>query len=380
MGFLDFSRQKMRLARLRKQLEAEPRPHALAELARSYLALGERELAEEVLQLAERCFPDSDSVRRVRSGLLRGADLDGRLQQAKEAVRTRPSVAAWLELADAYRAVGRDDQYGATLREAFERFQEDTTVLMQMGELRYRRFLESLATPDGKAALELYQRAIHADRDNLKARFQFAELLYRIGAVRSAAAQLEKLVTIAPEHDRAARLLLAIGELKAVPGESKAKPSAEPSIDASEDLLSLFARVEERMELPNARLPWEPVTSSPITPSSTTDDPSTEVERLANESLAKQVVYFDPSGGMHARRCEPELADGVHRISEACQRAARGMELGTPSRFTIECEGGSLVLEMKRGCAIGLLMPAKAPLEGAATSARDSLERMSRGA
>lgn len=363
MGFIDQSRQRMRLARQRKQLESEPRPHALSELARAYLSFGDRSSAEEVAEFAGRLFPESEDVKRLCASL-RGGDLDARLLQAKAAVSKRPSVASFLELAEAYRALGRDDQYGTTLREALERFQQDTTVLTQLAELRYRRYQDSFATPDGKAALDLYERAIEADADNLKARFQSAELLYRIGANEPCKAQLEKLLAISPEHERAERLL---GFLTA------------DAPDDSCDLLSAFALVEERMEFVRERLPWDAARTVAIR-SDSMFDPVAELETLANASRARQVVFFDASGVMHARRCESAFAESVRRVAESCCRAGRGMELGAPARFTIEAETGSVVLEMKRGASLGLLIDAHAQVESAAIAARDSLERMTRGA
>lgn len=364
MGFIDQSRQRMRLARQRKQLESEPRPHALSELARAYLSFGDRSSAEEVAQFAGRLFPESEDVKRLCASL-RGGDLDARLLQAKEAVSKRPSVASFLELADSYRALGRDDQYGITLREALERFQQDTTVLTQLAELRYRRYQDSFATPDGKAALDLYDRAIDADADNLKARFQSAELLYRIGANDRCKSQLEKLLAISPEHERAERLLELL---------------TDDAPEDSCDLLSAFALVEERMEFVRDRLPWDVARIAAVRSSDSMFDPVAELETLASTSRARQVVYFDVDGVMHARRCESAFAESVRRVAEACCRAGRGMELGAPARFTIEAETGSIVLEMKRGASLGLLIDAAAQVESAAIAARDSLERMTRGA
>lgn len=359
MGFIEQSRQRLRLSRQRKQLESEPRPHALCELARGYLALGDRDVANEVVEFAARIFPDSEDVRRLRA-TLHGGDLDARLLRAKEEVAKRPNVASFLELADAYRALGRDEQYGSTLREALERFQADSTVLTQLAELRYRRYLESFATPDGKAALDLYQRAIGADRENLKARFQAAELLYRIGAFAACDAQIRELLEIAPEHDRAAILARHL----------------ESSVEDTRDLLSCFAQVEERMEFAGQPLPWDRTTTSSANPI----DPMPELELLTERCRARQVVYFDGAGVMHARRCDSSFADSVAKLNEACARAGRGMELGASSRFTIEADSGSIVLEMKRGAAIGLLLPEQDSVDAAAVIARDSLERMTAGA
>ncbi len=365
MGFLESSRQRMRLARMRKELEADPRPHGLAELARAYLAIDDRANASQIVAFAERMFPDSEAVRRVRA-VLRGHDLDLRLQAAKDAMRDRPSVASWLELADAYRALGREEQYGAILREALEHFQHDGNVLMQLAELRYRRFLESLATPDGKAAIDLFERALAADRENLKARYLLAEITWRIGGTGFARAHLATLLEIAPEHERGRKLLDTI--------------EAKGGVDTSrEDLISLFANVEERMELPNRRLPWDGPDSM-AAQNAAAVDPSPELDRLALATDATQIVYFDPAEGMHAKGCEPELAECVKRIHDACQRAARGMELGTPSGFTIDTASGALVIEMKRGSSLGLLVPSERSIDRASIAARDALERLTRGA
>jgi tetratricopeptide (TPR) repeat protein len=365
MGFLEQSRQRGRLGRLRKQLESEPRPHGLADLARGYLALGEPRVATEVVDFALRHFPDSVEVKRL-AATLRGEDLDARLRDAKIAVRERSSVAAWLELADAYRALGREDQYGTTLREALERFQQDSTVLTQLADLRYRRFLTSYATPDGKTALDLALRAIDADRENLKARFQVAELLYRIGAVKACRAQLSALLELAPEHERAVRLTREIAAI-------------DDSVERDVDLLSHFAQVEERMDFVHPTMPWDP---APARASAVEDnvDPLPEIDRLQDRPHVHEVVYFDTADGMHSRRCSPGFADSVQQLAAASHRAVRGMELGSPISLTIEGADRALVIQMKRNSALGALLAPDASLNAVVTAACDVLERLTRSA
>jgi tetratricopeptide (TPR) repeat protein len=359
MGFLESSRLRLRLARLRKQVEAEPAPHGIAELARGYLAIGDRAAAGEVLDFGERLFKESDALARARAAL-RGFELEERLQRAKEQHRERASVATYLELADAYRSLGREDQYGATLREALERFQSDSTVLTQLGDLRHRRFHESFASPDALAAIELYERAIASERENLKAHIQLAELYWKIGAARHAKAALDGLLAICPDHERAKRLVRRVGRAA--------------DVATQEDLWSLLAEVEEHMTLRNGD-----ETDGGAMDGLGQIDPIPEIERVHGRASARQAVYFDAKGAMHAKACDPEFADSVRRLRDVCLRATRGMAVGTPSSFAFEAEDGAILVEMKRGAAFGLLISGKSSREDAAVAARDALERLTRG-
>lgn len=363
MGFLSFSKEKLRLARLNRQLRSEPRPHGLAELARCYLALGDAGSAEDVLRFGEKLFKDSEELAKVRQQI-RGDELERAIADAREAVKTNPSGLTYLTLAEALREAGRGDQCLATLREAAERFAGDSAVLTQLGELRYRRFLESFAVTDGRAAQALFEQSVAAEPIALRARFRLAELFWRVGAFGHAAACIAELMKHEPSHERGALLRDALAARGATAAQA-----------AEEDLFSLYSSVEECTALA-AALPYGPAEDDANGPSSLLGDAKTEVERIAAETHAREAMYVDAQGTVFASGCSSQLLETVNGLAPVSQRAARGMELGAPSRLVVEGRDGTLLMEMKKGALIALLLPRKAPMDGAAVSARDALERL----
>lgn len=366
MGILANSRERLRLSRRRRELEGEPRPHGLAELAQSYLMLGDERTARDVLQFASTLFPGSAELHRVQL-LLASAESQGRLSQAKQAVRANPSPQTYLELADAYRGLGRREQCRETLRELLVQFGDHCTALTQLGELRFEGFLESLAMVDGTEAQALLTRAITADREALKPRFVLADLYYRVGAHHHAVASLKSLLELSAEHERARQLL----------DEMESNVPAEGELH--EDFLSVLAQVESNMELAHPVPPWGHIAPADPDQQQPFSDPQSEVERLARESGAANAILVDDQGSAWSSIDQSVLVDSMESVSAVSQRATRGMELGVPSRLVIESELGSLVIEHKHGALMGLILPQRNDVLRAAVSARDSLERVVRG-
>ncbi|MFG0320015.1 MAG: hypothetical protein ACF8XB_22270, partial [Planctomycetota bacterium JB042] len=66
------------------------------------------------------------------------------------------------------------------------------------------------------------------------------------------------------------------------------------------------------------------------------------------------------------------------RLRDVFQRAARGMELGSPSSLIIEGERGAMVMEMKGAAAMSLVVGERSDAADAAIGARDAVERLVR--
>lgn len=366
MGFLEASRHKQRLSKLRKQLDSEPSPLGYAELARGYLSIGDRENAIAALNAGDRLFRGADVLQRVRAAV--DGDVDDRLARAKDALRATGSVAAHLDLVDAYRAAGRVEPMRSTLRDALEKFPNDSMVLTRMGDMRYRSFLETHAGPDCNAAIECLERAIASESSNLRARYVLAELLYRLGAVEACGKALDELLVLTPDHVHATDLKRAL---------TRSRPASE-SEAPREELWSILAQIEETQRLPNPRLPWE---SEQAQRDRDTNGarPEIELERVRQSTLAMRAIYLAQNGETHARGADDGFADIVRRLKDVSAKAAGGMELGAPLHLSIEAEQGTLLVETKRTAAVALVAPPRAPLRALTESARDSLEKLTRG-
>ncbi len=365
MGLLAIPKERIRLGRLRRQLAREPYPHGFAEAARGYLALGDLEQAREILADGLRLFPEAEELAKARTFLVT-RDRQAEFIAAKERLRTDPTLQSYLALADAYEALGKPDQCSQTLREAMEKFPRSSTPSTKLADLRYARFLSGCAAADGQAAEQLYKRACELEPEALKPRFMLAQYYCRIGARSHASDAVRVLLELSPEHERGLQLL-ALLERKT------------DATDGLEDVTSLVQAVEEHQRFAIESLPWEerqdPVGRAPISA------PAQEVERLGTRFGTARVVVIDGVGKEHfaGAQYNVSLKSAVTDLAPICHRAARGMELGPPQRLEISGADGTLVIEMKRDVAAGIVLEAGADSEVAITAARDALERMVRG-
>lgn len=362
MGFLESYKERGRLAQWRKELEAQPRPHGIAELARRYLSMGDSASAARTLDFGDGLFPTSDELRRVRSMLLTD-EAEERLREAKESVRTRPSPGAYLLLADCYHAVGRIEQCAATLRESTERFGEDPATLEKLGEIRLLRYRDSMAVTDAVGATQLLLRSIAAEPGRVRARAHLAELYFLVGGWRLAREQVDAILGLEPGEERALALREAL---------------ASRSEDLALDLESQLTAVEDNRAF-CGRLPWE-VASDPATAErSPLAQPAEEIRRLLEWSGLERVVFVvgeEPAIGVGS--ANEALGDASARLSPVFDRTARGMELGMPAGLILECESGALIVEFKRGATLAMTTAATTRLERVVVQARDALERLVR--
>lgn len=366
MGILAASRERLRLSRQRRRLQQEPRPHGFAELARAYLALGDRRAAAAVFASGRSLFPEAEELRRL--GVLFAAQEDcERLRHAKERAAGQPSAQSFLEWADAYRALGQGRRCREVLVELLARFGEHCTALTVLGEMRFAGYLDTLAPVDALEAEALLGRAVAADREALKPRFLLADLYYRVGAYHAAEKLARELVALTADHERAQRLLDEIGR--------------RPRGAGPEDFRSQLAAVEDRMALAEPAPPWERQRDRAGGESLPEVDPATEMAHLVEGLGARGAALSRREVGtvVAAGDAGTAFANAASRVMTVCQRAARGMELGLASRLVVEGDGGAAVVEGKGDLLLAAVLPASADVRQAAVATRDAIERLAGG-
>lgn len=373
MGLLSLSKERFRLGRLRKSLEKEPLPHGIAECVLGYLTLGDHAAAQEVLEFGRSVFPDAQEIRRL-GARMSSVDAERRVREAKERVRSAPSMAAYLDLADAFRSLQRDDSSVATLEESIRRFGDQCSALVQLGAMRLERYRDSLKASDALAAKAWLDRAAAADADAVKPHYLLAELFALVGARDAAKACIERTLALAPEHDRARRLLRDLDHQKVERAEGN---TGEP------DFETLASRVEIARSFGDADRTSRADEGSITMP---LQAPTAEVARLRETTGASSVVFgaqSRPSVESHdlVTECEDGLRERsvvMRELADLCDRAARGMDLGAPARLVVEGEDSSCILELKRGAFMGVLVGSDHDVEGSAVATRDALERVVR--
>lgn len=377
MGLLSLSKERFRLGRLRKSLEKEPLPHGIAECVLGYLTLGDQAAAQEVLEFGCSVFPDAQEIRRLQARMT-SVEGERRVREAKEAVKSAPSVSAHLELADAYRALQRDDACAATLEELLKRHGEQCSALVQLGAMRLERYRDSLKASDALAAKSWLERAALADADAVKPHYLLAELFALVGAWAPARACAERALALAPEHERARRLLREVDHRQV---ESNTDPSASAATESTFE--SLVLQIEIARSFGAARNVDRADGASIAVP---LQAPTAEVQRLREGTGASCVVFgaqSRPSVESHdlVTECEDglrERSNVMRDLADLCDRAARGMDLGAPARLVIEGADSTCILELKRGAFMGVLVGSDHDVEGSAVATRDALERVVR--
>ncbi|MFH0944924.1 MAG: tetratricopeptide repeat protein [Planctomycetota bacterium] len=365
MGFLSNSKERLRLLRMRRQLWNEPRPHGLAELARAYLAVGGDSMAQEVLEFGRSLFPDSEELNRVQVLFVSG-EKQSQLSALKESVRRTGTAQAYLELADEYRRLGDGDHRVSVLRQMLELFGEHCSALSQLGKVRFDRFVRNFAAVEGLAAEGLLKRAIAADGEALKPRFYLADLYFRTGALKAARETLAKLLELSPAHENAEQMR---GRLEKLESDGQ-KPL--------EDFRSMLVLAEERRSLKNPNPPWDNDPTHLPEVGGLIDDPAEEVQRLSEQTCARQGLLMNSDGRKWGVKPSEVLEEVSSGLSSLCQRTARGMELGAPTRLLVEGASGAFLMEMKQETVLSLVLPEGSDFRSASVAASDALEMLSR--
>jgi len=364
MGLFALSKERRRLARMRRQLKREPRPLALADLARSYMSIGLLDEASDVVKFSRSRFPGSLEVQKVSAQLVRLTSND-ELTVAKEAARKDPSPRTFLEVAGIYRTQGQIEQCASTLQELVDRFGENATALALLGEVRYTRFLNSLATSHGEAAENGLRRALNSDPEAVRPRYLLAEFFLRIGAYRQASEEAVTLVQQAPGHERGVVI------------QAEAARRIEHDRFAGEPLSVYLSDVEASVELPGPDLPWDRGGSAEadegVEPKA---DAKTEVWRTGRESKAHAAVLIDRDGERFSAGCSEDAAleKVLAGLASMCERASRGMEIGPPARLRVEGDDRVCVVGLRGGAALGLVLNKNSNVDRSAAMAEDALE------
>lgn len=345
----------------------------LATFARTCFAADDRELAEEVLTFATEAFPDSEDLIRTRAWL-RSASDEAVLRHAKDRLNRDRSVAAFLELADAYASLERAEDAGQVLRNLVEEHGECGTALAWLGQLRFDRFRESLASVDGLAARDLLLRAIVADPDALKPRLLLGQLYFVVGAKEHARKTLHALTQLCPEHERAREIQNLLAH------------ASEAASSSQEDVESQFAQVEDRMELLGT-LPGEQARKVRRLEDGAAVE---ELERLRFELSADRAALYSTRMNQVTEAATAESEDAVGKndslsreateLGSFAERAAQHMDLGAATGIVIEGDDGVMVMEQRRGQGVIALLPqGHEGVDRALVSVHDALQRLLRG-
>ncbi len=327
MRFLNRLRIWKDLRRLETRVREEPSPSTFVDLGQVYINLG---MIEETLAAAEeglRLFPTSNELKNLQKFAKR-KQLDGRVKDLRQRLNKEPTPRLFRDLAMLYVEMGDSGAVQATCEEAIRRFPQDVTAYTVLARARLVNYYRDLTSRDGIEAVRMLQEVVEIDPTHAPAYRMLADVLYRSGAVATAAEQLECLLLLTPDDPEVAAAL--------------AEVARQPE-QRVEDLDVLFHAVECAGRLANGPLIRELPGGS---------DGSDELADI-REALAQIADLPGVTKACYIKNTKAlvkgDIKDGkdpflrlARVVAKAAQRATRRMDIGSFSKAALDGEFGQI--------------------------------------
>lgn len=327
MRFLNRLRIWKDLRRLEIRVREEPSPSTFVDLGQVYINLG---MLEETLAAALeglRLFPSSSELRNLQRFAKR-KQLDGRVKDLRQRLNREPTPRLYRDLAMLYVEMGDSGAVQATCEEAIRRFPQDITAYTVLARARLVNYYRDLTSRDGIEAVRMLQEVVEIDPTHAPAYRMLADVLYRSGAVATAAEQLECLMLLTPDDPEVAAALAAVVR--------------QPD-QRGEDLDALFHAVESAGRLANGPIIRE------------LPGRGDGADGLANirEALAQIADLPGVSKACYIKSTKAlvkgDIKDGkdaflrlVRVVAKAAQRATRRMDIGSFSKASLDGDFGQI--------------------------------------
>jgi Flp pilus assembly protein TadD len=172
---------------------------AYANLGRLHIATKMAFTASKELANAVRLDPNNaDALCDLGVACQQTHSFKGAEEAYQKALRLSPKlVKAHVGLGAVYTSMGRRDEAEAALTRALALAPEDPTALITLADARF----EKASTPEEfKSARELYEKAARADPSDEQAWYGLGRADLRLARPAAAVANLERVLTLAPQH------------------------------------------------------------------------------------------------------------------------------------------------------------------------------------
>jgi tetratricopeptide (TPR) repeat protein len=340
------------VARLRKQVRANPSPTTYAELAERFVALSEPDEAVLVADEGLSLYPHADRLAHVRL-FVKKSRLTGQIRKLREDLQRRPTPLAFSQLAQLYRELGSHDEALAIAAQCAERFPLSESAYLMQGEIRMDRFRRDLIAKDAVIAESALRQVLRLNGHNVTAHLRLAEVYHVVGMRAACAAHLREVLLLTPDARDVEEFLAA---------DDAAGAGAAPE-DAFEDLAgkvqsaSAFTGDPERFPSPKTG------DEAPTAGSNTAlDAPAlcTAMAAFADHDGVRNAVLLDHDGKVVADHASADaiaknhFAELIAEVRDAADDAARRMDTGSLVRADIEGPGMNLVVTRVRGLTIGV--------------------------
>ncbi|MBX3464556.1 MAG: tetratricopeptide repeat protein [Planctomycetes bacterium] len=313
------------LRQLEQRAREEPSPSTFVDLGQVYINLDMHDKAQRVADDGLALFPRSAELRQLADCARRGtsrqraADLRARLTRS-------PNPKTYRELAQLYIDLGDAASLHALCQEWSVRFPEDAGAWMAIGQARLLNFYRDLAAREGQEAVRCLERAVRMDGKDAQSRRLLGEVLYRIGAVRSAQVHLRALQELDPADAEVEALLRHVAGLA----------------DQGDDVRALLGGVEEQGCLVH---PPPPVAASAPRQEESVARVREGLATVAEIEGVRKATFIKGSRAL----VKGAIRDGrdpflrvVRVVAKAAHRFARRLDIGNASKTVVDGDFGHI--------------------------------------
>ena len=312
------------LRRLEMRAREQPCPSTFVDLGQVYINLG---LADKAMQTAEdglALFPDSGELHKLRD-FSRRSRARARVEELRSRINRSPNGKLYRELAGIHLELGDQQGLRTTCEEWSVRFPDDPGPWLLLAQARLCSYYRDLSAVEGMEAVTVLERVLTIDGTEKKARRLFAELLFRIGAVQKARAQLDRL----DGGDDT--------ELQALRQQVLVAPTRGSDLDA------LFRRVEEEGVLPNSL----PKASGIVRLDDGIGALRAALAHVAEQRGVRKATYIKGARAL----VKGEIKDGkdsflrvVRVIARSAQRFGRRLDIGHFNKGVVQGAFGNICI------------------------------------
>lgn len=345
MGIFSNVKAKLKLAKLKEQVDKDPTPTTIGELARYYIHEGDNDAAYALMERSIQSFPDSENLKNLWS-YIRKSRSSGKVRSALETLENDPSPESYIAVIDTYRMMGDMDNAVEYGRHFAKEFPGSGTAHRILGEIRLYRFGEDFAAQDGRAAEAALKKALELDPDDSWAPLLLARLYANCGLAVRATSLLDNILEGDPECADALEL----------------KEYLDGMTCEEEDPDLRFSEVEERRGFYHD---WAKA-SSESESLELNEETRAAIEEHLEKSMGVEGVDtatfigregMDWRTGKTSSESEWEsFSDFVDRVTRSARKASLRMDIGAFERGIIEGpDGGIVIRTLKEGVAAFLL-------------------------
>jgi len=347
LGIIQNIKARALLSRLKKRIETDASPAAVAELARFYIISGRVGEAYTLLKQYKDVYADSETIKDVWSYILK-ARAGESVRDAIDAAKNDPTPESFMSVVEAYRVRDDTDAAAEYCGKLISRYPDFAPAYLTMAELRLSRLVNDYSAKDAGAAEAALLKAMELDPGDQDARCLLAGLYYSCALTTKASGLVREILNEAPGHARALEIEELIGSV--------------PLQDEDTDFR--FSEIEEKRsfihEWPKHECGAEPAGADFEAPQQSCADFASFIQKSLDVEGTSAAVFIGHGDGDEAVGagvcCDGSdwqaFAEFVDTFGKAARKCSLRMDIGALEKCVIEGEENAVILrDLQSGTA-----------------------------